>query len=284
MFHLMEHLDPSPVSQAAIEPTPAVPLAEGEPATATVDRALVLLQELGREGAALGVSELARRVGLPKASTHRLLSTLARRGFVEREERRYRLGFVLVALGAAAARGDALIGAARPALEAGAADVGETFFLVAERAGTLVVLDKVEGSGFVRAAPQVGAVVPSHATAVGKLYRAFAPDRLPHGIATTRFTEHTPGPRALAHDVAQARERGFALNRDEWIEGLAVVAAPIFRPGRGADGRELAGALAVAASTPAMDRLGAERVAEDLRERAAAVTRRLGTESRREER
>ena len=64
--------------------------------------------------------------------------------------------------------------AARPVLESEAAAIGETVFLVAARANKLVVLDKVEGTGFLRAAPQVGSEVPIHATAVGKLFLAFA--------------------------------------------------------------------------------------------------------------
>ena len=56
--------------------------------------------------------------------------------------------------------------------EAAAAQYGETFFLVSARARRLVVLDKAEGTGFLRAAPRVGSSVPAHATAVGKLYLA----------------------------------------------------------------------------------------------------------------
>lgn len=256
---------------AAPEPTSPA----GEPATATVDRALVLLLELGRHGDALGVSELARRLDWPKASIHRLLSTLARRGFVEREQRRYRLGFALAALGAAAGRGDALVAAARPVLEAGAARLGETFFLVGERDGTLRVLDKAEGSGFLRAAPQVGAGVPSHATAAGKLFRAFAPERLLDAPAP-RFNPRTLTPRALAREVEAARAAGWARNRDEWIEGLSVLAAPVFGPDAGPTGRVLAGVLAAAASTPAFDRLGEGRVAETVSAAAREVSERLG--------
>ena len=46
--------------------------------------------------------------------------------------------------------------------------LGETVFLTAARAGAVVVLDKAEGTGFLRAAPRIGSTVPLHATAVGK--------------------------------------------------------------------------------------------------------------------
>ena len=54
--------------------------------------------------------------------------------------------------------------------------VGETFFLTIARAGQLVVLDKAEGNGFLRAAPQIVSTVPVQATTVGNLFLAFYPD------------------------------------------------------------------------------------------------------------
>jgi DNA-binding IclR family transcriptional regulator len=66
--------------------------------------------------------------------------------------------------------------------------------------------------------------------------------------------------------VDEVHSRGFAENRDEWIAGLSVVAAPIFL--RGA----IRGALAVAAPSPRLDELGADRVAR----RALAAAARIG--------
>jgi DNA-binding IclR family transcriptional regulator len=89
---------------------------------------------------------------------------------------------------------------------------------------------------------------------VGKLYLALAPDRIeaPAG-SLERFTPRTlRSARALSDAVAAARARGWAENRDEWIDGLSVVAAPIVARGT------LRGALAVAAATPRMVELGRE--------------------------
>jgi DNA-binding IclR family transcriptional regulator len=121
------------------------------------------------------------------------------------------------------------------------------------------VLDKVEGTGFLRAAPRIGSEVPVHATAVGKLYLAFAPEAVKTKGALPRFTPRTRTThRALANDCARSRRRGWAENREEWQPGLTVVAAPV------RIGERLEAALALAA--PAV-RLPAERT--------AAVARRL---------
>ena len=146
---------------------------------ATVDKAVEVLFHLHAEASPQGVTDVGRALGLPKSSAHRLLTTLGRRGLVERDDRgRYRPGIGLVALGLGALASEPIVVAARPVLDDAVGAVGETFFLVGARAGTLVVLAKAEGTGFLRAAPQLGASVPVHATAVGKLFLAHAPDEV----------------------------------------------------------------------------------------------------------
>jgi DNA-binding IclR family transcriptional regulator len=237
----------------------------------SVDKAVDVLQALSSAPGAQGVTAVGRALGLPKSSTHRLLATLTRRGLVERDEGgRYRPGMALVALGLGALERDPLWVASRPLLEAEAASLGETVFLVAARAGRLVVLDKVEGTGFLRAAPRVGSQVPIHATAVGKLYLGLAPERVASDPEWPLFTARTlRSRRALAAAARPAERRGWAENRDEWIEGLAVVAAPILHRG------ELRGALAAAASSVRMRQLEPSAVAERLRAAAGRIGDRL---------
>lgn len=223
----------------------------------TVEKAVDVLFALHATAGAVGVTALSRSLGLPKSSTHRLLTTLAKRGLVERGEGgRYRPGIGLVALGLGALEREPLCAAARAVLEHEAGELGETCFLVAARAGRLVVLDKAEGTGFLRAAPRVGATVPVHATAVGKLFLGLAPEQIePASGALERFTPRTlKSARALARAAAEARDAGYAENRDEWIDGLSVVAAPVLA--RGA----LQGAVAVAAPSPRMAVLGPDVV------------------------
>jgi DNA-binding IclR family transcriptional regulator len=238
----------------------------------TVEKAVDILFHLHGAAEARGVTAIGRELGMPKSSAHRLLAALSRRGLVEQDARgRYRPGIALLALGLGALDREPVVAAARPLLEAEAEATGETVFLVGARAGHLVVLDKAEGTGFLRAAPQVGARVPVHATAAGKLFLAFAPDCVgwPDG-PLDRFTGRTPSDLAmLRREVERARARGFAENREEWIPGLAVVAAPVLRAGR------LAGALALAAPAPRMAALGSGAVAARLCAAAARVAARL---------
>lgn len=238
----------------------------------TVDNAIDLLFHLGRSDQPLGVTALARALDLPKSSTHRLLATLARRGVLEQDERRrYRPGAALVALGLQGLDRDPIVAVTRPELQLAAAELGETVFLAGMRGGQLVVLDKAEGSGFLRAAPRVGEAVPIHATAVGKLALAFAPEVVSlGGAALSAFTPAT----ATSHEeidaqVRRAALRGWAENRGEWIPGMSVVAVPILQEGR------WVGALALAAASAGVEALGVLAIVDRLRAAARRVQERL---------
>ncbi len=237
-----------------------------------IEKALDVLFHLHAAGAARGVTEIGNALDLPKSSAHRMLSALARRGLVEQDESgRYRPGTALLALGLGVLEREPVVAVARPVLEREADALGETFFLAVARAGRIVVLDKVEGRGFLRAAPPVGAVVPVHATAMGKLYLAFAPDAVSAPVPPLpRFTPRTRiQAEPLAREVARARELGWAENREEWLEGLAVVAAPVRL------GTRLVAVLALAAPASRLPSTATWRVARRVVAAAEAVAARL---------
>ena len=236
----------------------------------TVEKALEVLFHLHGEGTPQGVSAIGRALGLPKSTAHRLLAALGSRGLVERDDRgRYRPGIALLALGLGVLEHEPVVAAAAPVLERSAALLGETLFLAGARAGRLLVLDKREGRGFLRASPRVGAELPVHATAIGKIYLAFAP-QLVDTAELTAYTERTVADAAgLAREIARVRARGWALNLDEWIAGLAGVSAPVLLRGR------LVAALAVAGPVQHFARQTRERFATHVCEAAAGIATRL---------
>lgn len=237
---------------------------------ATVDKALDVLFHLHEAGASLGLSEIGRDLDLPKSSAHRLLSSLMERDVVEQDERgRYRPGLALLALGLGAQAREPVVRAARPLLEAEAGELGETVFLVARRRGTLRVLDRCEGSGFLRAAPDVGDAVPGDVTAAGQIDRVFgARDADSDPADLSDRTDEGEDARVLAS--------GYATNRDAWIQGLSVLAVPIWQDlsvGR----RALVATLALGAASSRFEALGEARIARRLLAAAEAVRWRLGS-------
>jgi len=236
-------------------------------AVGTVEKAVDILFHLHGSPGPQGVTEIGRCLGLPKSSAHRLLAALGKKGLVERlEGGRYRPGSALIALGLGVLEREPIVEAARPIIQAEAADLGETFFIVAARCRELIVLDKAEGRGFLRASPQVGERVPIHATAVGKLYLAFSPDQVELEPEPHSFTPHTlTDSQRLGSEVEATRERGWALNCDEWVQGLGVLAAPVRVAGR------MLGAVAFASASPRLEELGVDAVSG----RVVAAARRI---------
>lgn len=208
----------------------------------TVNKAIAVLEtlrELGPSPAAL----VGERLSIARPTAHRLLGSLAEHGLVSRDAAgRWQLGSGLLRLAAGLLAQEPIVAASRPYLEHAASDFGETFFVVTERSGKLVVLDRVEGSGLLRAAPEIGSELPLLETASGRLYLALAAESV------------AEGPRPQSGDeqrIAMAKKRKWDVNDGEWQTELTVVAAAVLVEG------QLRGtiACATAASTLSPSRL-----------------------------
>lgn len=246
------------------------PLKERESGVGAVDKALDLLFHLHRVGPR-GVTDVARELGIPKPTAHRLLGVLTRRGLLEKTARNlYRPGFALVSLGYGILEGDPVVAVARQPLEEAAAELGETFFFVGARAGELIVLHKEEGKGILRAAPIIGSRVPVHATSAGRLFLAYAPELVHLPEVLEAYTETTPADRAsLEEAVAIAGSRGFELNEGGWIRGLSVLSAAVRSRGK------MVGVVALAAAEPRMRELGGISLAPSVVELAGRIATRV---------
>ncbi|MCB9625893.1 MAG: IclR family transcriptional regulator [Sandaracinaceae bacterium] len=235
----------------------------------SIEKALDLLIALGQLGGSAGLLTLAEHTSVPKSSAHRLLQSLVSRGLVARSAQGdYQLGLALVALGELAQRGDALLSASEPALREAARETGQSCFLVVARDGRLEVVLVAEGSGFLRAMPTVGAQVPVHASASGRLYLAFdaAQVSAPGDTRLERFTPSTvASARTLRKLVARAKERGYDTNVSEWMPDVAVVAAPV-QVGEG-----LVGTVALATSLGHFERVGEAQLARAVRQAAEEI-------------
>lgn len=238
----------------------------------TVERALALLHCFETERGELRISDLARRCGLSVSTTHRLARTLCAGGLLMQNPmtERYGLGPALVVLGRRAEE-DLGYERALPALRVLSEVTGESVNLgIRAGADVLVVLDVVSNSPL-RFEQPVGTRVPVHTSAMGKCLLAFSDDPEAEVDALPdlpRFTERTitDRPRLLAA-LAEVRERGWAVNDGERVEGVRTVAVPVLRT----DGTA-AGAIAVQGPAARLldDRMPA--VVEQLRAAGSALT------------
>ncbi len=244
----------------------------------SVANAARLLREFGRGEPQLGVSELARRLGIAKSSAHRITATLAKEGLLERVEETgaYRLSITMQILGASAQAASGLHGAATAALDRLRNLTGETVHLSVLDGLEIVYVERRESPGAVEMFGRIGNRGAAHSTASGKVLLAFLPaDELARrldGVRLARRTPHTITSKdQLQADLALVRARGWAENVNEAQVGFASVAAPIRNPAG-----VVVAALSVAGPVQRLDESNRRRLALPVTECAAHISRRLG--------
>ncbi len=196
-------------------------------------RALAVLTAFTFTDPVLGVSELGRRVRLPKSTVHRLLSILVDEGFVERTpDDRYRLSLKLYEIGQEVVSTRVLRQVGHVPLEKLHNDSNETVHLAVLSGADVVYLDRLESPQMMGLFTKVGRRRSAHATSSGKVLLAFGSqadvdDAVAAGLP--RLGPRTVTTRTRLNQVlAEVRKAGYAISTDESAPGVVSIAAPIF--------------------------------------------------------
>lgn len=217
--------------------------ARGRPRTAdqeaqgtvqALDRAVLLLRALAREGKAT-LSELALGVGMPPSSAHRLLTTLAAHGLVEFAEatQEWMIGVEAFRIGSAFVQRANLVELSRDVMRRLVEETGETANLAIEDDGEVVFLTQVDTQNPIRAFFRAGARVHMHSSGIGKaLLAQFERERVERILMRRGLPEFTAKtlttPDALFADLEATRRRGWSFDDEERFSGMRCIAAPIF--------------------------------------------------------
>jgi DNA-binding IclR family transcriptional regulator len=195
---------------------------------------LAILEALAQEGREVTLKQVSIIVGLDASTTHRLLQTMAARGFVRQEEDsgKYYLGLRAFEVGNAVPHTSHLRGLARPILAALTEKTEETSNLAVRDAWNGVYLEQQTSPHYLRMAAEVGRVIPLHCTAVGKVLLAGIPDEeLVRFLHRERFSPLTTrtivSPEELEQEIHWIRTSGYAVDDEEFEEGAKCVAAPV---------------------------------------------------------
>lgn len=250
---------------------------ETYPGAQAVSRAIALLKAFSDQQPEWTLGELAQRVGLNKATVHRLLAALEAEQFITRNPATggYRLGPELIVLGGYALRANDLPTAARPALEELAEATGETTSLEVLAGGEVMILDEVSSRHLLGIAQDVGMRLPLHVTSTGKLLLAHLPQDQADALlqdplhALTAATVTSPA--ALRRQLDAIRVAGYAVTAGELEIGFTAVAVPV----RDAGGNVVA-ALSVGGPSSRLEGDALERVIQFTRRAGEQVSRRLG--------
>lgn len=231
----------------------------------------------------VGLVELSAQVQLLPSTAHRLLATLAERGYVAQnpDTGRYLLSYKVVELaGNASRRVTYLRALARPRLEEVCRVIGETTKLVLLEGASIVYLDHVESSHSVRGFVRMGQSLPAHATASGKAILAFQSVEAVALVTAqdsfgAKLTPNTvSSAEQLAEELALVRARGYSIDDEEHEEGVVCAAAPIL------DHEGLAcAAISISGPADRVRKAGPHEIGEILRAQTAEISAELGCQA-----
>jgi IclR family acetate operon transcriptional repressor len=236
------------------ETGPAYPIA-------SVNNALLLLL-LFREQPRVRLTDACKYLGVAHSTAHRLLAMLAHHGFVQQEPetRAYVAGPALVEVGLAVVGSLNVREQARPAMEKLNAELGETVHLGVLEGLQVRYADAVESDRALRVVARTGTLVPAHCTSLGKALLSQMTDEQVaelFPVSDEPFTARTDRSLTtqaeLLAEVAETRDRGYAINSGETEDGVGSVAVAF---------RDLAGRPAAIAVAAPSSRLDAKRTAQ----------------------
>jgi len=202
----------------------------------SVARAILVLRFVAeRDEGPATLSEIAAELGTPLSTAHHLVATLVDEGMLVRDPNRgYRLGTTVGVLGDAFRREPAVPDALLIPLLKLSVATGENSFLTGWVEGEITLLRHHQGRfGFRIPKVTPGFTAFAHARAAGKVLLAHLPKpELRHYLETHPLRPLTPrtiaGRRAFDSELATIRANGFAMDDEEFMDGVASVAAPVY--------------------------------------------------------
>ena len=244
-----------------------------------VEKTLSVLHALG--DGAVTLKDIAARTGLLKSSAFRILYTLKELGYVERPAGNgtYRVTCKVLELSRGAPGRPLLLTLARPYLNRLRDVLQESIWLAELRGRAMILIDVANTAQKLRLSLDIGDRCPFHASAVGKAVAAFlSPEELDVVIGREklkRFTPKTITSRArFMSELATVRRDGYAMNKEETVEGAFLVGAPIFDAASRPFGAISASCLVSRCSDPQGRRV--QQMIRETMAAAAAITAEVG--------
>ncbi|AKS38197.1 IclR family transcriptional regulator [Anoxybacillus gonensis] len=244
----------------------------------SVSRALQIMDILSNERHGMGVTEIAKQIGIHKSSVYRLLSTLVEYGYVEQDEEteRYKLGYKLLEMSSKLLESIDLRKEAKPYLRELEKLTNEVVHLVVYDQGEVIYIEKLDGNETLRMHSKVGKRAPMHCTAVGKAILAHLPKHVVVDILDRKglppHTDYTITDRQmLFQELERVRQHGYALDLEENEYGIRCVAVPIFD-----HTKQVIAAVSVSGPTIRMTNERIEQLHAQMRMIGKQISERLG--------
>lgn len=242
-----------------------------------LQRGLELLGQFNRTTPTLTGADLARSMGLPRASVFRILHTLERSGFVERvgDSTSYKLSIGVLRLGFEFLASMELTEYGRPVIEQLRDTSGYSAHLVVRDGRDVVFVVKAAGRSALFHSIQVGARLPAHATVLGRLLLSdldmAALKKLYPETPLPKYTDKTPTTLAqLKTLIDKDRANGYGLSQGGFETGISTIAAPVFN-----DQHHVVAAISITVPAQQVDPEQAKVLVSHVQSAAAQLTERI---------
>ncbi len=198
-----------------------------------VDRALDILLCFTRQTPRLSMSQIADQVKMNKSTVHRLLGTLEKKRFLQRDQSTglYQLGIRLLQMAYLTLEQNDIRQQAVPFLHRLHEQQRETITLSVLDESDVIFLDVLESPLRVKLAASTGQRLPAFATAAGKALLAHLPQEMAARVFRQSIHPYTSktilSEESFLEDLRQTQKLGYAISEHEYEEGINAVAAPI---------------------------------------------------------
>jgi DNA-binding IclR family transcriptional regulator len=243
----------------------------------SVASAVGLLKAFSEDEVELGISALAKRLGVAKSTAHRLAVTLVAEGMLEQDRvsGKYRLGVALFRLGALVRQRMDVSSEAKAFLYDLRETTSESVHLAILDGVEIMYVYNLESTQAIRMRSDIGVRKPAYCTAEGLAILAFQPPDVIAAVSAAGLAPRTPQTITdaghLREQLAEVRKRGCAVEDEESEVGMRAIAAPVRD-----DSGSVVAAVGVAGPVTRLSKRTIAAFVPHVIETAAAISRRLG--------
>lgn len=242
----------------------------------SVKKAFQILGLLADNPHSMGISELAKRMGISKGTVHGITAALEDLGAIIRDPgtKRYTLGLTLFELGRKAYFQIDLNELARPIMDALMEKTQESVFLGVLSVDHITILDIAESPQELKITSPIGTTLLLTAGAAGKVFlAAMKEEKVLEIIRQKGLPQYTQksitDPVQYMAELRHVKERQYATDDEEYIMGVRAVAAPI------QGGRDQMAAIWVVGFKASLDDEKMERLAKEIKKAVAEINGRI---------
>lgn len=198
----------------------------------TIDRALTILETLSNYET-LSLMQISEKVGLHKATTHRLVNSLLENGYIEKEPvtKHYRISLKLFQIGNRRVQNIDFLNVAKSMIRQLSLELNQTVHLVVEDSNEVLYIDKHDPSDNEnRMRSKIGQTAPMYVTAVGKAILATKTNaqikEYWDNTDIVKLTTHTfTDFDSFLAEIETIRQQGYALDNEENEYGIVCMGA-----------------------------------------------------------